>query len=287
MELENKKTRIAIISDIHGNLEALKETLKDIKTRNVDKIICLGDIISKGIHSRECIKLVRENCDIVIRGNNDRHYSSELNKEKYDGLSELEKERFNWNNSMLNDEERMYLQNLPFCYEFYMSGSLIRLFHGAPDSDKGNVFSGSNYEQKFKMFVPTENTISNQIADCVIYGHIHQAFMDMVYNRTLINVGSVGNALNLIRNPKRDGDVRETTKANYLIVTGEYGSKKYGSDISYEFVKVSYNIDKELENQDENIEKEAYKLELKEGIYRDKEKLFIRFKDNGIDFNKI
>ena len=93
--------------------------------------------------------------------------------------------------------------------------------------------------------------------------------------------------MNLIRNPKRDGDVRETTKANYLIVTGEYGSKKYGSDISYEFVKVSYNIDKELENQDENIEKEAYKLELKEGIYRDKEKLFIRFKDNGIDFNKI
>ena len=42
--------RIAIISDIHGNLEALKETLRDIKTRKVDKIICLGDIIAKGAY---------------------------------------------------------------------------------------------------------------------------------------------------------------------------------------------------------------------------------------------
>ena len=39
MELENKKTRIAIISDIHGNLEALKETLKDIKTRDRKSVV--------------------------------------------------------------------------------------------------------------------------------------------------------------------------------------------------------------------------------------------------------
>ena len=45
--------RIAIISDIHGNLEALKTTLQDIERRNVDKIICLGDIIAKGVHHKE------------------------------------------------------------------------------------------------------------------------------------------------------------------------------------------------------------------------------------------
>lgn len=39
--------KIAIISDIHGNLEALKSTLKDIEKRKVDQIICLGDIIAK------------------------------------------------------------------------------------------------------------------------------------------------------------------------------------------------------------------------------------------------
>ena len=51
--------RIAIISDIHGNLEALTTTLKDIRKRNIDKIICLGDIIAKGNHSVECLKLIK------------------------------------------------------------------------------------------------------------------------------------------------------------------------------------------------------------------------------------
>ena len=45
--------RIAIISDIHGNREALKTTLEDIKKRKCDKIICLGDIIAKGKFSNE------------------------------------------------------------------------------------------------------------------------------------------------------------------------------------------------------------------------------------------
>ncbi len=61
--------KIAIISDIHSNLEALKATLNDIKSRNVDKIICLGDMIAKGVHPKQCIKLIRDNCDIVLQGN--------------------------------------------------------------------------------------------------------------------------------------------------------------------------------------------------------------------------
>ena len=52
-------TKIAIISDIHGNLEALETVLSDIKKRNIDRIICLGDILAKGRHFSECIKLVR------------------------------------------------------------------------------------------------------------------------------------------------------------------------------------------------------------------------------------
>ena len=71
--------KIAIISDIHGNLEALKATLKDIEKRKVDKIICLGDIIAKGVHPKECIELIRKNCEIVLQGNCDIHFSSEHN----------------------------------------------------------------------------------------------------------------------------------------------------------------------------------------------------------------
>ena len=59
--------RIAIISDIHGNLEALKTCLADIQKRNIDKIFCLGDILAKGCHMEECVKLVRENCDVILK----------------------------------------------------------------------------------------------------------------------------------------------------------------------------------------------------------------------------
>ena len=69
--------KIAIISDIHGNLEALKATLKDIEERKVDKIICLGDIIAKGVHPKECLSLIRTNCEIVLLGNCDVHFSTE------------------------------------------------------------------------------------------------------------------------------------------------------------------------------------------------------------------
>lgn len=278
------KTRVAIISDIHGNLEALKAVLEDIKSKNIDKIMCLGDTIAKGIHSKECLDLVRKNCDVVLRGNCDRHYSKETENE---GDSEILKKRFKWNSEMLNKEDKAYLQALPYSYEFYMSGSLVRLFHASPKNDKEIVLNWYDFEKKFKMFEPTENTLTQEIADYVIYGHIHQPFMDVIYNRTLINVGSVGNSFNTVRNPNKDADVREITNANYLILTGEYGAKEYSSGISYEFVKVPYDIDKELENEEINIEKEEYRLELKKGIYREPEKLIKGFIENGIDVNKI
>lgn len=68
--------KIAIISDIHGNLEALKTTLKDIYKRKVDKIICLGDTIAKGVHPKECLELIKNNCEIVLQGNCDAHFST-------------------------------------------------------------------------------------------------------------------------------------------------------------------------------------------------------------------
>ncbi len=55
------KKRIALISDIHGNLEALESILEDIKTKNIDEIICLGDTIAIGPNSKECIDLLIEN----------------------------------------------------------------------------------------------------------------------------------------------------------------------------------------------------------------------------------
>ena len=62
----------AIISDIHGNLEAFQAVLEDIDAHGVDSIICLGDIVGYGPNPCECIKLVRDRCGVVIMGNHDQ-----------------------------------------------------------------------------------------------------------------------------------------------------------------------------------------------------------------------
>ena len=279
--------KVAIISDVHGNLEALKATFKDIENRKVDKIICLGDTIAKGIHQKECLDEVRHNCDIVLRGNCDRHFSTEYPKEIVDNMSEINKKRYIWNKSMLSKEDKEYLKGLPFSTEFYMSGSLVRLFHATPNKDDKVVINEDKFNTKYEMFLPSENTMSQNIADVIIYGHIHHSYMDRLYNKTIINVGSVGNAFDVIRNKTKDSNVLETTKANYLIIEGEYGAKEYNEEISFQFIKVPYNIEKELEGEDENIEKEEYRYEIKNGGYRDMSKIHSKFNSLGIDVSTI
>ena len=266
--------KIAIISDIHGNLEALKSTIEDIKKRNVDKIICLGDIIAKGVHPKECIDIIRKECEIVIQGNCDKHFATIHDNETE--LPEQERKRIKWNQSLISEEDRKYLLDLPYCHEFYMSGSLVRLFHATPKVNNKAILNVDSIDTKYDMFLPSDNTISDNVADVVIYGHIHHPYMDKIYNKTLINVGSVGNSFDVIRNDEKDSSVLETTKAFYLIIEGEYGSKKYNSEISFQFVKVPYDI-----------EKENYSFELKEGKYRDMTKINENFKNLGIDVDKI
>jgi len=277
--------KIAIISDIHGNLEALKATLKDIEKRNVDRIICLGDTIAKGIHPKECLDLIKENCEIVLQGNCDAHFSME--HENIDKMPEQEQKRIKWNQSLINKEDREYLLKLPFCYEFYMSGSLVRLFHATPTVNNKAILNVDSIETKYQMFLPSKNTVSQMKADVVIYGHIHHPYMDKIYNKTLINVGSVGNSFDVIRNKNKDSNVLETTKSNYLIIEGEYNSKEYNSDIAFQFVKVPYDIERELKGENLNIESDNYRFELKEGKYRDMSRINENFKRLGIDVEKI
>ena len=64
--------RRALISDIHGNLEALEVVLDDIKSQGITEIFCLGDIIGYGPNPRECIDRVMENCKVTLLGNHDQ-----------------------------------------------------------------------------------------------------------------------------------------------------------------------------------------------------------------------
>lgn len=276
--------KVAIISDIHGNLESLKAVLNDIKKRKVNKIICIGDIIAKGTHQQECVELIKDNCDVVLKGNCDEYFSSNIDLST---KSKQEADRIIWNKSKLSDENIKYLQNLPYCYEFYMSGRLVRLFHATPEKINDFVGNIDNIDRLYKLFLPSNNTISNEIADIAIYGHIHTQFVQRIYNRTIINTGSVGNSIDVFRNIQKDGNIKNTTVANYLILTGNLNSKNIDEKISYELINLPYNIDKELADNIDNIEIELYEEEIRNGKYRDMQKIYKSFEIRGIDKDKI
>ena len=63
--------KIAVFTDIHGNLEALTAILNDIKKQNVDSIICLGDTIGIGPQSKECMNVIIENEIDMVSGNHE------------------------------------------------------------------------------------------------------------------------------------------------------------------------------------------------------------------------
>ncbi|MCR9293440.1 MAG: metallophosphatase family protein [bacterium] len=64
--------RHALISDIHGNLEALTTVMRDIQSQNIDRIICLGDIVGYGPNPCQCLDTVMKHCDFTILGNHDQ-----------------------------------------------------------------------------------------------------------------------------------------------------------------------------------------------------------------------
>jgi len=63
---------LAIISDIHANIDALDAVMEDIDTRKVDGIICLGDVVGYGAAPAECVSIIRNRCETTIMGNHDQ-----------------------------------------------------------------------------------------------------------------------------------------------------------------------------------------------------------------------
>ena len=256
--------KIAIISDIHGNLEALKVVLEDISLREITHVFCLGDIVAKGVHMHECLRLIQKHCEVILQGNCDAYFSQTYAPEEMT-------ERIKFNQHLLSMNDMNFLNHLPFSHEFYLSGSLIRLVHATPWSNKSFIGAASSMDEEWQMFLPTEKT-GSEIADIVIYGHTHTPYVNKAYHHTLINAGSVGNALEIFQDDDHPGRTQETCKACYLILEGNYQDQTDGP-FSYTYVRLPYNIQKELDNNIDNPEKEDYIKELTTGAYRDLSKL--------------
>jgi protein phosphatase len=174
--------RIALISDIHGNLPALAATLADIERRGIERVFCLGDLAGKGPHGDVAVDVCRARCEQVIRGNWD------------DGLAQGPKADpvLRWHQDRLGPERLTYLRGLPNAIDIVLSGQCIRLLHAAPHGVCSRVYQDDPDQKLRAMFDNTDFTGHGSQPDVVGYGDIHEAYVRTFESKTLFNVGSVG-----------------------------------------------------------------------------------------------
>ncbi|MEH7381147.1 metallophosphoesterase family protein [Bacillus sp. JJ1533] len=240
---------IALISDIHGNMTALEAVLEHIKDRGIETILCLGDLVGKGPNSAAAVDRIQEVCEVVLLGNWDDFIQNEHPDE---GIK--------WHQNQLGKERLSYLGTLPFHYDFYMSGKYIRLYHASAKSVHHRVVPMIHSDdEKRAMFDHSEwiTPLEEKTPDVIGFGDIHAALIEpMGTEKTLLNVGSVGNPL-------------DTTLATFAILHGEYQSKEV-APFSIEIVRLPYDVEKELKGAAEMGLPyfDQYAMELREAYYR-------------------
>ncbi|MBO5476668.1 MAG: metallophosphoesterase family protein [Clostridia bacterium] len=228
--------KIAIISDVHGNITALNTVLKDIEDRGIKRIFCLGDMLIKCSAPSECVDKILNTCEVVVKGNCEERTVETPRIEEH-----------LWNQRKLSDKQKEKIKDLPLSYDFKMSGYNIRIMHASPNSIHQKAYFW-DFDSEFSnrmntMFENTEylNNLDSEVPDIVIFGHIHKPFLIRLKNKMLINPGAVSNTSDLVTINGKD-----YTYGSYLILEGEFGSEKI-SEISYKIVKFIYDHKKEAE----------------------------------------
>ncbi|MFK0525875.1 metallophosphoesterase family protein [Paenibacillus illinoisensis] len=237
--------RMAIVSDIHGNMTAWEAVLRDIRSRGIERIFCLGDLVGKGPDPVQVVDSVRETCEYVIRGNWDELVA--VNQDN---------ENFTWQAARLGAERLAYLKRLPFSHQFELSGRTIRLVHASPQSVYHRVQPWDEMKKRIAMFdAPADHPDLGE-ADIVGYGDVHNAYLQHFNGKMLFNAGSVGNPLDM-------------TQASYCILEGESGRDR-NKVFNLQFVRVPYDIEREvLAAQQANVPSlDFYIREIRTGIYR-------------------
>jgi diadenosine tetraphosphatase ApaH/serine/threonine PP2A family protein phosphatase len=103
--------RLGILSDIHANLEALQAVLKACEEANVERFVCLGDIVGYGANPNECCHIIRALTDQVVLGNHDAACCGRLDPQYFNTAARIAVER---HRQMLTAEHRRWLMQLPY-----------------------------------------------------------------------------------------------------------------------------------------------------------------------------
>ena len=220
--------KIAIISDIHGNLEAMHSVIEDIKKEGCTKIFCLGDLAMAGPQPKETIDYIRNlNKDFdfeIIQGNTDEMiaYSENWIYEKIKEALPVMAEAYKSDIKTVTDEQKEYLKNLPKQKEIKIGDLKILLVHGSPRRNNEDIFPNLDIKTVEEMIKGTD-------ANLILCGHTHMPCgYQTTTNQTVINVGSVGRPFS------------EEPKSCYCIIELKDGVKDFEAKHNF----VEYNFEK-------------------------------------------
>lgn len=120
--------RVALLSDVHANLHALRAVLDHVDASGVDRIYCLGDVVGYNAFPLECTNLVRERADFTILGNHD--WAATVGTP--DGFNPAAKAAVEYSRRLLDDDARAFLSACSPHASFRVNGMRLDLFHGSP-----------------------------------------------------------------------------------------------------------------------------------------------------------
>lgn len=177
--------KVAVISDIHGNSDALKQMLEHAKLENVEKLLVLGDLVGYYYHPDLVLNLLDKWDYVLIRGNHEV-----MLKEVMEGILDINVLNKKYGSGhqfaldKLSKEQLNQITLAPDQKEIVITGTKILLCHG------------SNWDPNCYLYPDTKVEILNKSgqvkADFVFIGHSHYSFVHENQNNMLINVGSVG-----------------------------------------------------------------------------------------------
>ncbi len=215
--------KIAFISDIHSNIHALNEVIKEIERENIRKIFCCGDVVGYNAFPSESIKTLKEKKVISVRGNHDNAVITGDTS----WFNETGRKGIKYCRDVLPEKEIEFLKSLPSHLDFEMDGIKFYIVHGSPrDKLYEYVFPTSSDHVFLEILKDVD-------ADVIVMGHTHIPMKKSIYGKLLINPGSVGQP--------RDGDSR----ASFAVFDTE--------DREIIFRRVKYNIEEaaqEILNKD-------------------------------------
>lgn len=196
--------RIAIVSDVHGNLTALEAVLADLRLSSPDLILHGGDLAANGAHPAEVVDQIRGHGWLGVCGNTDEMLWSTESLRKFaarvprlQSLLAVLEGTIPWTCALLGEDRMSWLQSLP-CVQCRGSVGIV---HASPNDLWQAPLPGATDAELQDVYKELEVPI-------VVYGHIHRSYVRQIQGVTVANAGSVSLSY--------DGDPR----ASYLLLDG-------------------------------------------------------------------